>query len=142
MTTIPARTRSGFTLRTLMRGAFRVYRRRRYGVGTANKSGAGAPHSTTLPRMQPAPGKFREALSRRVGAAPLWKVHTCPHSPVAAGGDARAPLLGFTRQPLGRHLEGAGAEQEVHDVAFVGLEPVERDRRDRADVQAIDVRRV
>ena len=38
-------------------------------------------------------------------------------------------------------LERAGAEQEVHDAALVRLQPVELDRRDRPDVQPVDVRR-
>ena len=39
-------------------------------------------------------------------------------------------------------LERARAEQEVDDVAFVRLEPVELNRRHGAEVQAIDVHRV
>src|SRR5260370_762101 len=36
-------------------------------------------------------------------------------------------------------LEGAGAEQEVDDAALVRLEPVEFDRRDRPEVEPVDV---
>ena len=39
-------------------------------------------------------------------------------------------------------LERPGAEQELDDVAFVRLEPVELNRRHRTEVQAIDVHRV
>ena len=39
-------------------------------------------------------------------------------------------------------LEGAVPEQEVDDVALVGLHPVELDRLHRADVQAVDVGRI
>ena len=35
-----------------------------------------------------------------------------------------------------------GAEQEIDDVAFVRLQPVQLDRRDRPEVQPVDVRRV
>ena len=45
-------------------------------------------------------------------------------------------------EPLGRDLEGPGAEQEIDDVAFVRLQPIELDRGNRADVQAVDVRGV
>ena len=41
-----------------------------------------------------------------------------------------------------RGLERARAEQEVDEVAFVRLQPVQADRRDRPDVQAVDVRGV
>ena len=36
-------------------------------------------------------------------------------------------------------LEGSIAEQEVDDVTFVRLQPVQRTRWHRADVQAVDV---
>ena len=36
-------------------------------------------------------------------------------------------------------LESAGAEQEIDDVALVRLQPVERDRLHRSDVEPIDV---
>ncbi len=39
-------------------------------------------------------------------------------------------------------LERAAAEQEVDDVPLVWLEPVEGDRLHRADIEAVDVRRV
>src|ERR1700722_12807827 len=57
---------------------------------------------------------------------------------------AFVPLWFKNRSMRGRGavLEGAGAEQEVDDVAFVRLQPVEGDRFYRADVEAVDVRRV
>src|SRR5262249_41836130 len=42
----------------------------------------------------------------------------------------------------GTVLEGAVPEQEVDDVAFVRLQPVEGDRLQRADVEPVDIRRV
>src|SRR4051812_25578075 len=38
-----------------------------------------------------------------------------------------------------RRLERARAEQKIDDVAFVRLEPVELNRRDRTEVQPVDV---
>ena len=46
------------------------------------------------------------------------------------------------REPLVWNLIGPSAEEKIDDVAFVRLEPVEFGGRDRADVQAVDVRRV
>src|ERR1043166_2209072 len=40
---------------------------------------------------------------------------------------------------LRRGLEGAGAEKEIDDVAFVGLQPIELDGGNGADVQTINV---
>src|SRR6266446_4678193 len=55
----------------------------------------------------------------------------------------RVPATSGQRgQPLRWHLEGPRPEQEIHDVPFVGLEPVQFDRRQRADVQSVDVGRV
>ena len=45
-------------------------------------------------------------------------------------------------QPVLVELERPGPEQEIDDVALVRLQPVELDRRHRADVQPVDVRRV
>src|SRR5688500_16546002 len=45
-------------------------------------------------------------------------------------------------RPRVLRLEGALAEQEVDDAALVGLEPVQLDGRNRADVQSVDVDRV
>src|SRR3954464_6220430 len=42
----------------------------------------------------------------------------------------------------GTRLEGSGSEQEVDDVAFVRLHPVQLVGADFTDVQAIDVGRV
>src|SRR5262245_50339113 len=39
-------------------------------------------------------------------------------------------------------LEGSGPEEKFHDVSFVRLQPIELDRRDGPQVQAVDVRRV
>ena len=36
-------------------------------------------------------------------------------------------------------MEGAGAEEEIDDVAFVWLQPIELDGGNVADVQTIDV---
>src|SRR5262249_14173077 len=44
--------------------------------------------------------------------------------------------------PRPRVLERAGAEEEIDDAALVRLQPVELDRRHRADVQPVDVNRV
>src|SRR4030095_4839246 len=53
---------------------------------------------------------------------------------------AQYEVSGLVLHPLGRCLEGAGAEQEIDNVALMWLEPVQLDGRDRPDVQAIDVR--
>src|SRR5262249_48613830 len=62
------------------------------------------------------------------------------------GRAARSSLLDYFLQTLGRQftlkLKGAGAEQEIDDVALVRLQPVELDRRDRPEVQPVDVRRI
>ena len=50
-----------------------------------------------------------------------------------------AHLTRERRQLLLRQLVGPGAEQEVDDVAFVRLQPVELDGGDRADVEPVDV---
>src|SRR5262249_3544113 len=39
-------------------------------------------------------------------------------------------------------LEGSRPEEEINDVAFVRLQPVQLDRRYRSDVQPVDIRRV
>src|SRR6187431_1599947 len=41
-----------------------------------------------------------------------------------------------------RGLQRARAVQEIDDIAFVGLEPVQPNRGDRAEIEAIDMRRV
>ena len=41
-----------------------------------------------------------------------------------------------------RQLVGSGTEQELDDVAFVRLQPIELDGGNRSDVQAVDVRGV
>src|SRR5207244_3329349 len=43
------------------------------------------------------------------------------------------------RGSWGGRLERTGAEQKLHDVSFVRLEPVELNRRDRTQIQTIDV---
>ncbi len=48
----------------------------------------------------------------------------------------------YASQLLFRQLVRPGAEQEIDDVPFVRLQPVELGRGDRADVQAVDVRGV
>jgi hypothetical protein len=47
------------------------------------------------------------------------------------------PTWGYTR--ILRHLKRAGAIQEIDDVAFVRLEPVESGRGDGTKIQPIDV---
>ena len=39
-------------------------------------------------------------------------------------------------------LKCPGTEQELYNIAFMWLKPVELDRRNRADVQAVDLMRV
>jgi hypothetical protein len=36
-------------------------------------------------------------------------------------------------------LEGTSTEQEVHDVSFVWLEPIEFDGRDRAEIETVNM---
>src|SRR5436190_5619008 len=43
---------------------------------------------------------------------------------------------------LHRRLEGAGTEQELYDIPLVRLQPIQLDCRNRADIQAIDMRGV
>src|SRR5687768_11225101 len=50
--------------------------------------------------------------------------------------------LFYGRQPILRHLQRSGPEQEVDDASFVRLQPVEARGRNRADVQPVDVRGV
>src|SRR4051812_26107475 len=57
-----------------------------------------------------------------------------------AAGECQNPHRSTTRTL--RRLEGTRAEQEIDDVAFVGLEPVELNRRNRTEVEAIDMDRV
>src|SRR5262245_18009552 len=45
------------------------------------------------------------------------------------------------REPLIK-LKRPRPEKEVHNAAFVGLEPVELDGLERADVEAVDVNRI
>ncbi len=54
----------------------------------------------------------------------------------------RCALLRSGGELLLRNLIGAGAEQELDDVPFVRLQPVELDRGDRSDVEPVDVRGV
>ncbi len=39
-------------------------------------------------------------------------------------------------------LQGSRAEQKIHDVSFVRLQPIELRGGNRAEIQAVDVRRV
>src|SRR6202790_1315557 len=55
--------------------------------------------------------------------------------------DFQLSALSFQRLQR-RRLERARAEQELDDVAFVRLEPVELDGRNRTEIQSIDVNRV
>src|SRR5688572_17184083 len=48
-------------------------------------------------------------------------------------------LRRLSLQLLRRRLEGPGAEEEIDDVPFVRLQPVELDGGDGTDVQPIDV---
>ena len=63
------------------------------------------------------------------------------HLRLRVQGPPENPVLGGLRilSLQLRGLERAGAEQEVDDVAFVRLKPVQLDRRDRPDIQPIDV---
>ena len=67
---------------------------------------------------------------------PSQAVPPAPATDLAAGGSLLNP------NHLLVELKRAIAEQEVDDVAFVRLQPVERDRLQGAEVEAIDVRRV
>ena len=55
-------------------------------------------------------------------------------TPTSIGLASMAPAAGCFGRP--------GAEQEVDDVAFVRLQPVEGDRFNRADIKPVDVGRV
>src|SRR5258708_1774230 len=66
-------------------------------------------------------------IVRFVKSSQIWRssaVSTCPSKPFL------------------RNLKCPGPKQEIDNVALVRLEPVEFGRRDRADVQTVDVRRV
>src|SRR5690242_398190 len=53
----------------------------------------------------------------------------------------RAGLVSSFRRERWRvgNLKGPGAKEEIDNVAFVRLEPVEFGRRDRAEIQAVDI---
>src|SRR5690349_20869298 len=55
------------------------------------------------------------------------------------GASSHGTRGGLRLQPLRRRLEGSCAEEEVHDVSLVRLEPVELDGRNGADIQAVDM---
>src|SRR3954471_3151016 len=63
---------------------------------------------------------------------------TPPHSLSRPASAARSVRVAREILHL-RRLERARAEQKIDDVAFVRLEPVELNRRDRTEVQPVDV---
>src|SRR5713101_5983981 len=89
----------------------------------ATSSAASALSRRQLPQyMPPAPAVMERIFMRR---------ETLP-------GRTREPRAPLQRRPLKR----ARAEQKFDDVAFVRLEPVELDGRNRTEIQSIDVNRV
>src|SRR5436309_2554871 len=56
--------------------------------------------------------------------------------------DAPDALRGARPEPVRGRLERPRPEQEIDDVPFVRLEPVQLNSRDGADVQPVDVRRI
>src|SRR6266699_146046 len=58
------------------------------------------------------------------------------------GGLAGSLRLGTRGHPFWRRLERSRPEEEIHDVPFVRLQPVQLNRRDGADVETVDVRGV
>src|SRR3990172_1562076 len=59
--------------------------------------------------------------------------------PRTTTGSNRATTLAsrLRRQPFRGRLKRPRAEEEIHDVAFVRLKPVQLDGRDRADVETV-----